>query len=566
MVFVIFIFPCMLQLQAQKRIASDEQLQITYVPLVHFWSSLRSDNFSTANENAKSGALKTNYSFVRTDGYILKKASSTEGQVVPLYLYYSDIRKDNFTTATPEGIRAAEAAGYRRVRIEGYILKTVKPEYQDLYKPLWLYYHNERKDNFTIATLQGTKSAEAGGYKKVRIEGYLRINNGNQITENAPPLSSATSKCSDKKMQEILEPATASNSTVLVDCNLRFIRRGQRITKRLIFKGNGSSNITCDFNGAILDGGVGTVNHRRDMIEVSSIKLNANTWERPHNIFIKNCKIIGSVRVWGMGTNGEAPDVKESSKREASNPKHVQRVRDNAPKNIVFDGITITGVGKNPLYFSPGVTYCKLINSEMNGKSDKVGIYLDAESAYNTIENNYLHVETDDDKWGKVGYNRGWPQMAIDGSSHNKIVNNRFSNINNGGIYLYRNCGEGGTIRHTPPEYNTINGNVFYYKNYKGPNPAIYLGSRDYGWTENTFGHCDADDGRPYGSSKSDKDYAKYNTIKNNKFYERKIMKQMGSPFPMLVNATPDDLIVTKGKSTNSPNYISDNKMIKGEN
>ena len=161
----------------------------------------------------------------------------------------------------------------------------------------------------------------------------------------------------------------------------------------------------------------------------------------------------------------------------------------------------------------------------MKGKSEKVGIYFDAESAYNTIENNYIHVKTEEDGWGVLPAvtDRGWPQIALDGSSWNTFINNRFSNLNNGGIYFYRNCGEGGTIRHTPPEHNTIKNNSFYYNKYKGGKPAIYLGSRDYGFKESTFGHCDADDGRPYGSSSSDKDYARHNTILQNQFYNRKI-------------------------------------------
>jgi hypothetical protein len=41
-----------------------------------------------------------------------------------LKLYYSDERQDNFTTATPEGIADAQAAGYRFVRTEGWVYPT----------------------------------------------------------------------------------------------------------------------------------------------------------------------------------------------------------------------------------------------------------------------------------------------------------------------------------------------------------------------------------------------------------------------------------------------------------
>lgn len=386
---------------------------------------------------------------------------------------------------------------------------------------------------------------------------------GPVLAKPTKPKPTALGACSAAKMAEILAPATASKSTVKVDCNLR-LKSTDIVTKRLIFEGSAASGITCNCNGATLDGSKGKVNYNRDMIEVRSKKTGATTWARPENITFKNCNIIGSVRIWGMGKNGEAKDVKESSKRERTKPsRHVLRVRNAAPKNIVFDNITITGVSRNPLYFAPGVTYCKLINSEMKGKSSKVGIYFDAESAYNTIKNNYIHVNTAEDNWGKAPFvtNRGWPQVALDGSSNNKIISNRFSSLNNGGIYFYRNCGEGGTIRHTPPERNIIINNSFYYNKYKGSKPAIYLGSRDYGLKESTFGHCDADDGRPYGSSKSDKDYAKYNVIMQNQFYKRNVWKSVGGQ-NRLVKATLADMIMTKNKSSNSPNYIAYNELV----
>ena len=41
--------------------------------------------------------------------------------LVPLRLYYSTDRSDTATVATDQGCRDAEAAGYRFIRVEGYI-------------------------------------------------------------------------------------------------------------------------------------------------------------------------------------------------------------------------------------------------------------------------------------------------------------------------------------------------------------------------------------------------------------------------------------------------------------
>ncbi len=153
-------------------------------PLEHYWNGDRKDNFSTATTIGKNNAIGGKYKFVRVDGYVLNKPSSVEGKATPLYLYYNAARKDNFTTASALGIRAAENGGYRKAGIQGYVLKTVNAKYKHLYKPLWLYYHDKRKDNFTVASKAGIRAAEAGGYRKVRIEGYVRINNSSNLTLN----------------------------------------------------------------------------------------------------------------------------------------------------------------------------------------------------------------------------------------------------------------------------------------------------------------------------------------------------------------------------------------------
>ena len=144
----------------------DHRTKKAYNSLDHYWSSDRKDNFITATTEGKKSAKQAKYRFVRKDGYVLKSPSNKEGTSKPLYLYYNTTRKDNFTTASPEGIKAAIRGGYKMVRIEGYVLKTVKPEFKHLYKPLWLYYHDKRKDNFTIASPKGISTAVAGGYRK----------------------------------------------------------------------------------------------------------------------------------------------------------------------------------------------------------------------------------------------------------------------------------------------------------------------------------------------------------------------------------------------------------------
>ena len=77
---------------------------------------------------------------------------------VPLKLYYSDARGDNFTTATSDGERDARGAGYRYARTEGFLFSGQEDETV----PLKLIYSDQRGDNFTTATSDGERDARAG--------------------------------------------------------------------------------------------------------------------------------------------------------------------------------------------------------------------------------------------------------------------------------------------------------------------------------------------------------------------------------------------------------------------
>lgn len=337
--------------------------------------------------------------------------------------------------------------------------------------------------------------------------------------------------CSDKVYQELLQPATAKKRATQIQCDLT-LKGTETISKRLLFMGEKSSNLTVNCNGATLNGGEGSVNDGIDMIEVRSRLKADGSWSAPSNITFKNCNINGSLRVWGMGKNGEAKPVKASSLTK----EHTDTVRSNAPHNIHFDKISITGTRRVPFYLGPGVHDVSLTNSVIQGNSVSVAIYLDTESTKNTISNNVIKVKTTHRE-----------QMAIDGSSHNVIRQNYFGSLNNGGIYLYRNCGEGGTIRHSSATHNLIQNNTFYYKDYSpfwswifGREPTIYLGSRDGGKY-----YCDYDEGYDLGSSKSDKDYTRYNIIAQNKVFDFE----------------PTEMFIENTK-TDKPNYFFSNKKV----
>jgi hypothetical protein len=363
-----------------------------------------------------------------------------------------------------------------------------------------------------------------------------------------------------------------TDTEIFVKCNFR-LQPSQVILKKLIVEGQ--SGITIDCNGAILDGGKDTPNEGKDMIEVRSkllirdekkakamLKLGRDVgkiWQRSADIKIRKCNIVGSVRIKGMGNNGEGEFVTISSRLDAN---HIARVQSAAPTRIALENLTIIATDRTPLYLAPGVTHVTLTGSELRGNATRTAIYLDAESAYNVIRDNYIHVKIFRE-W-KGFYNLLGPQISIDTSSHNKIISNRFAAIEGGGIYTFRNCGEGGTVRHGSSSHNQIINNVFFYDKYLGFNPAIHIGSRGEWWRQ--FGNCGTDENRdtrplydnplydpnkpegkfPWGSSASDDDNSKHNIIMQNRIYKR-----------------PVDLMIKQGDSSNRPNLIAYNETVK---
>ncbi len=319
---------------------------------------------------------------------------------------------------------------------------------------------------------------------------------------------SIVGNCTAAEISDLTADPTAATESYELNCNA-FLSPDVTIKKRVIIR---ASNVALSCAGATIDNrAFPTHNPNLDMIEVTRRYEGTNSI-RPHDVVISRCTVQGSVRVYGMCMNGQDCEEQRVS---SLTPGHTERARERAPTNITLDSMRITANHRIPVYFSPGVTYSTLSNSILDGASVAGAIYLDAESAYNTIESNQFLVDT------------GREVMSIDGSSNNLILNNYFSSLNEGGIYLYRNCGEDGTARWNTPSYNKIINNVFYYNLYQGPNAAVNIGSRN-----GSAGYCNEDDHVPYGSGIDDRDLATGNVVAQSQIYVRSpdLMIRASSP------------------------------------
>lgn len=260
--------------------------------------------------------------------------------------------------------------------------------------------------------------------------------------------------------------------------------------ERIVFSGAAD-------RGRILDGGGGWINGGRFTEILIQSEWKNDRWERPDGVVIRNGKLRGSIRVVGLGRNGEAKGVRESS----TSFGHTERAQGAAPQGVVISDLEIEAERAIPVYLAPGVTNAAIEDCVFTGWSVAVAIYLDAESAGNTIRNNRFSLRC----YREV--------IAVDGSAGNLIEGNRFERIEHGGIYLYRNCGEGGTVRHQTPRENKIRENSFVLGTPGFGDCAIWLGSRN-----GRRAYCHLDDGYPFGSSLDNRDFANDNLVSGNHF------------------------------------------------
>jgi len=290
--------------------------------------------------------------------------------------------------------------------------------------------------------------------------------------------------CSEAQRSRML---VESNDPTVVNCHL-ILEPSDAIRRPLVFRGEQSSGVLMDCNGATVS-----------VSDGDALRIRSEMGEPVHDVTIRNCIINGSVRIWGLAINGNSPDLLESSRTL----EHVSNVRDHAPYRVILEGLTITSHGRIPLYIAPGVHHSLVTNCEIDGASDSVLVYLDAETTANSFTENTLRAENIDRE-----------AIALDGSSFNTIENNSIWSAYAGGIFLYRNCGEGGVSRHSTPSVNRIIGNTIqcrYHRLDLRTDPGIWLGSRD-----GRRGYCGDDAGYPYGSSVSDYDFARWNVVSDN--------------------------------------------------
>lgn len=333
--------------------------------------------------------------------------------------------------------------------------------------------------------------------------------------------------CSPAKVAQVIAPASLPGTSAsykserqFIDCQL-VLNSTTTVTLPLVLEGHAASNVTIDCKGGTLDGRHYPEGSKYRVIEVRSKKTknpvqgqDFGQWEPPINVTVKNCTVMGSIRLVGMSENATGDAILWSSRAAG----HVERVRQAAPSRITFQNVTLHARGGNAIYFSAGVNHSRIVNSTITGNLRAGAIYMDAESHHNMVRGNHFKRDI---PVGAEGYPDGDRELiSLDGASHNLIASNVFDGLSKGGVFLYRNCGESSVIRHATPSHNVIVNNVFLYAStppnvFDAKKPAVHVGSRDgKDWSQNW--DCSDDAGYPFGSSSSDQDFASHNAVVQN--------------------------------------------------
>lgn len=307
----------------------------------------------------------------------------------------------------------------------------------------------------------------------------------------------AARPCTAAEIAEITAPAP---TPYRLTCRAT-LSPAQPVTRNILIEGAESSGTGIDCRGGVIGTPGRAATTRAPTVAIWSRRVEgtATAWSRPTDVTIRNCLIHGNIRIWGMGAGGSMGDLRESSRT----PGHTTAVQAAAPSHITLEAVAIAATGSIPLYIGPGVTATRVTGSRFLGHSTSTAIYLDAESRDARIEDGQFDIAT------------AREQIAVDGSAGNAIVRNRFILRGRGGVFLYRNCGEDGVIRHQPPSDNQITDNIFLGASRIRPRTVV-VGAREGGRR-----YCSDDAGYPYGSSADDGDGASRNVVARNRLVGR---------------------------------------------
>jgi parallel beta-helix repeat protein len=184
------------------------------------------------------------------------------------------------------------------------------------------------------------------------------------------------------------------------------------------------SNLLLDCRGASLDG---------EYRLVPVLKVGGE--RGVSNVEIRNCTITGS-RGSGVIIGLNTPDSEKPRGADGRPDPALQ------PHRITFQNVTVSRNGGVGIYVDDSVQDVSILGSSIEGNAG-VGIYLDHSSLRTRIADSRVLRNGFGQASGlPVHWNTIREGIAIDSSADNIIENSVIAGNKQGGIFLYRNCGE----------------------------------------------------------------------------------------------------------------------------
>jgi hypothetical protein len=167
--------------------------QTGVVPLYTWYSEERGDFYTTSSPEWRGeiGTIRPgqgNYRLMRVEGYVFDPERARPPGTVPLYHWWSEFRQDNFLTSNPDwsgrvgDVRPGQG-DYRLFRIEGYLFDRPYANTVPLYS-LWSSTHADNRataDPTMWGSVRVSLTTPEGPYVRYRLEGQiLRLAGGEE--------------------------------------------------------------------------------------------------------------------------------------------------------------------------------------------------------------------------------------------------------------------------------------------------------------------------------------------------------------------------------------------------
>lgn len=188
---------------------------------------------------------------------------------------------------------------------------------------------------------------------------------------------------------------------------------------------------------------------------------------------------------------GSCVDQKEFDELELSPDSYAAVIRNRCTSYVTISNMrfikTITGV-----YVAPYTTYTTISNSYF-ADNERMAIYLDSGTAYNTIESNRFF----DNGFRNNKGTRKRGHISVDGSQHNTITSNTFTDSSYKSAYpkyfsiigknysvpvieFYKNCGEAPATGYILPRVHGANFNRVFENTFNNVSLVAWLKYRDH--------------------------------------------------------------------------------------